>query len=102
MKIKAQQINSITKSNYSGNVYNVELNSTRPKSEDDLFWIANGVVIHNCFPKDLSALIHLSNSVGVKPDVMEAAKAKNLKIVPPHLRDWEQMLGRAVSKKNNT
>jgi len=99
MKIKAQQIDSITTSNYSGNVYNVELLSLRPKSEDDLFWVANGIVIHNCFPKDLKALISLAKKVKADPKLMQAIWDKNLDIVQPENRDWEKMLNRAVSKR---
>jgi UDPglucose 6-dehydrogenase len=51
----------------------------------------------HCFPKDLNAIISLSKKIGVNPTVMEAINTKNLSIVSPENRDWEHMVGRAVS-----
>lgn len=51
----------------------------------------------HCFPKDLAALINVAHKVGVSPIVMEAVQSKNLEIVPETHRDWEKMIGRAVS-----
>lgn len=53
----------------------------------------------HCFPKDLNAFIHVANSIAVKPTVMSAVWEKNLELVPQEHRDWEKMIGRAVSKK---
>ena len=52
----------------------------------------------HCFPKDLGAMIYVAKSLGVKPDMLEATRAKNDKV--RQNRDWEGMLGRAVSKEN--
>jgi UDPglucose 6-dehydrogenase len=52
----------------------------------------------HCFPKDLNALIAVARSVGVDPKVMSAVWAKNLEVIPPDDRDWERMIGRAVSE----
>ena len=54
----------------------------------------------HCFPKDLSALISRSQEVGIEPKLLQALQNKNLEIVAPENRDWEKMVGRAVSKKN--
>ncbi len=51
----------------------------------------------HCFPKDINALIHLARSIDVDPKVMAGVWAKNLEVRPG--RDWEKMVGRAVSKK---
>ncbi len=51
----------------------------------------------HCFPKDLNALIRVAKEAGVRPSVMEALWEKNLEVVPPDERDWEKMVGRAVS-----
>lgn len=51
----------------------------------------------HCFPKDLNALTHVAKELGVKPTVLSAAWEKNLEIRED--RDWERMVGRAVSKK---
>jgi nucleotide sugar dehydrogenase len=48
----------------------------------------------SCFPKDLNALISLSEQLNVNPAVMEAVWKKNLEVRPE--RDWEQLKGRAV------
>lgn len=53
----------------------------------------------HCFPKDLAALVYLSTSLNIVPNLMEAIQEKNLAIVAPENRDWEKMHGRAVSKK---
>ena len=49
----------------------------------------------HCFPKDLSALIHLAQRFGTTTNVLEATKLTNDKV--RQNRDWEQMKGRAVS-----
>lgn len=54
----------------------------------------------HCFPKDINALISVAKELGVDPKVMTAAWEKNLEIRSPQDRDWEHMLGRAVSKKS--
>ena len=53
----------------------------------------------SCFPKDLNALMNLAKSVGVDPKTMRGAWEKNLEVRPQ--RDWEKLLGRAVSKKQS-
>ena len=53
----------------------------------------------HCFPKDINALITVAREHGVKPTVMEAVWRKNIEVVPVEDRDWEHMVGRAVSKK---
>ena len=53
----------------------------------------------HCFPKDLNALIAVAKEMGVKPTVMEGVWKKNIEVVPEEHRDWEKMVGRAVSKK---
>jgi len=51
----------------------------------------------SCFPKDINALIFLSEQIGVDPKVLRAAWDKNLEIRPD--RDWEKLIGRAISKE---
>lgn len=53
----------------------------------------------HCFPKDLAAIVFLSKTLGVDTKVMQAVQSKNLDLVPPQHRDWEQMTGRAVSTR---
>lgn len=53
----------------------------------------------HCFPKDLRALTHLAKALDVNPKVLEAVWSKNLDVVPEEHRDWERMIGRAVSNK---
>ncbi len=54
----------------------------------------------HCFPKDLNALIAIAKQNNVKPTIMQAVWEKNVEVVPPEHRDWEKMVGRAVSKRN--
>jgi UDPglucose 6-dehydrogenase len=50
----------------------------------------------SCFPKDVQALIYQAKTLGVDPEVLEAAWSKNLKVRAS--KDWEQLKGRAVSE----
>lgn len=54
----------------------------------------------HCFPKDLNALVFVAQKLGVDPKVLKGVWAKNLEVRGPEDRDWEHMLGRAVSKKS--
>ena len=49
----------------------------------------------SCFPKDLNALIHVAQSLGVDANVLEAVWKTNLQARPE--RDWESLKGRAVN-----
>ena len=51
----------------------------------------------SCFIKDLNALMCVAKENGVDPKVMRGAWEKNLEVRPQ--RDWEKLIGRAVSKK---
>jgi UDPglucose 6-dehydrogenase len=51
-----------------------------------------------CFPKDLNAMIRSALDSGVAPTMLEAAWRKNLEVRPE--RDWESMVGRAVSEES--
>ena len=51
----------------------------------------------SCFPKDINALIHLLERVGVDPKVLRGAWEKNLEVRPQ--RDWEKLKGRAISSE---
>ena len=49
----------------------------------------------HCFPKDLSALIHVSENLGTTNNVLKATRDTNDEVRKN--RDWEKMKGRAVS-----
>lgn len=53
----------------------------------------------SCFVKDINAFMCLAQSLGVDPKVMRGAWEKNLEVRPE--RDWEKLVGRAVSKKRD-
>ena len=53
----------------------------------------------HCFPKDLKAIISLAEDLGVQPSVTSAVWAKNLEVRKSENRDWERMIGRAVTKE---
>jgi UDPglucose 6-dehydrogenase len=55
----------------------------------------------HCFPKDLAAIIAISKNLELNASLMQAVQTKNLELVPPEHRDWEKMIGRAVSSKKN-
>jgi len=56
-----------------GYVYGIELNKEKH------FLTTNGVITHNCFPKDLNALIYLAREHGYRPDLLEEIWRTNLK-----------------------
>lgn len=51
----------------------------------------------SCFIKDLNALMVVAKELNIDPKVMSGAWQKNLEVRPQ--RDWEKLIGRAVSKK---
>ncbi len=51
----------------------------------------------HCFPKDLAAMIYLSEKLGVDPQILKCVQNKNEKIRTN--KDWLSMEGRAISKK---
>jgi UDPglucose 6-dehydrogenase len=53
----------------------------------------------SCFPKDINALMSIAKQLGVDSKVMRGAWEKNLEVRPE--RDWEELVGRAVSKKKD-
>jgi len=85
--MKTVSINKITKRSYKGKVYNMELQGDK-NPEDDLFWIEQEtkIVSHNCFPKDICALISQLEEVGFDPKLLKAAWEQN-KAVRPEM-DW--------------
>jgi UDPglucose 6-dehydrogenase len=52
----------------------------------------------SCFVKDLNALMCVAKDNGVDPKVMRGAWEKNLEVRPQ--RDWERLVGRAISMKS--
>ena len=53
----------------------------------------------SCFPKDLNAFIAMANKTSVNVNVLKAAWQTNLEIRPE--KDWERLVGRAVTLNNN-
>ena len=53
----------------------------------------------HCFPKDLAAMIYLAGSLGIDPVILKAIQEKNDRVRIK--RDWEDMLGRAISNSEN-
>jgi len=52
----------------------------------------------HCFPKDIAAMIYLAKTLGVEPEILSSVESKNNKIRKN--KDWLEMEGRAVTKKN--
>ena len=50
----------------------------------------------SCFPKDIQALIYLAKQKGIDVSMLETSWTANLKQRPD--KDWEQLLGRAITK----
>lgn len=51
----------------------------------------------SCFIKDLNAIVSVADRLEVDTPVLDGAWKKNLEVRPE--RDWEKLVGRAVSKK---
>lgn len=101
MKIRRAKISVIETVDFSGDVFNLELESnSRSLNDDDLFWCdaSSRIVTHNCFPKDINALITVATKLGVQPTVLSASWSKNIEVRRDC--DWRKMDGRAVSKRN--
>jgi len=97
VRIQKCKVTSIEQSHFDGTVYNLELESGEVSPlRDDLFYVdGTGLVHHNCFPKDLNALMFVARQVGVEPSVMQGVWDKNNEVRDD--RDWETQVGRAVS-----
>ena len=52
----------------------------------------------HCFPKDLNAIRFVAQDLSIKPTVLTAVWQKNMEVRPQAERDWETMIGRAVSE----
>ena len=52
----------------------------------------------SCFPKDIQAMIHYGESMGVDMKVLSSVWEKNLEVRPE--QDWKQLVGRAVTDDN--
>lgn len=96
--MKTIKINSITKKRYKGSVYNLHL-SSKDFDNDDLYWIEqnSGIVSHNCFPKDINAMIGLFEEHGLDAKQMKATWEQNKAIRKNW--DWSKIEG-AVSESN--
>jgi len=49
----------------------------------------------SCFPKDIQALIHHAQTIGIEVDTLKGAWKTNLKVRPE--KDWEELKGRAIT-----
>ena len=52
----------------------------------------------HCFPKDLKAMIYLAHTLGIDTTLLSAVNNKNNILRTD--RDWEGMIGRAVSEES--
>ena len=53
----------------------------------------------SCFPKDINAFINFAEGLGLNVNVVKAAWETNLEVRPE--RDWQNLVGRAVTKNRN-
>jgi UDP-glucose 6-dehydrogenase len=59
-------------------------------------YVANNILTHNCFPKDMKAMITKAEEVGCSPQIMKAAYDYNLKIRKN--KDWMFIPGATSGK----
>ena len=52
----------------------------------------------SCFPKDIQAIINFASEKGINLNTLEGAWKTNLNVRPE--RDWEKLVGRAISEKD--
>lgn len=77
------KINKIHKEAFCGKVYNLHLESKDDNPEnDDLFWVeqSTGIVTHNCFPKDVSAICRHAKNLGYDPKLIQEILNSNERI----------------------
>ena len=94
------KIRSIKKEHYKGKVYNLELDSNSQEPyEDDLFWIEQntGIVTHNCFPKDINAMIATMEEKEIDPLVLKAVWEQNTKV----RSNWDWACNSSAVRKEN-
>jgi UDP-glucose 6-dehydrogenase len=75
-----------------------ETKNVHPIETDSNLYVANGFVTHNCFPKDINALINFAESQGLDPKLISSSWEQNLEDRPS--KDWEKIPS-AVSNKND-
>jgi hypothetical protein len=95
--MKHLSIDRIDRVNFTGPVYNLELESKA--DDDDLFWVEQktGVVTHNCFPKDICSLIAQIEATGFDPLMLKAVWEQNLRLRPEI--DWQDAPGAVSSRR---
>ena len=66
------KIKSIERYQYTGKVYNVEVEPTHPINDDQFYINAeNGLVVHNCHPRDNIALRYLAEKLDLGYDIFD-------------------------------
>lgn len=84
--IKLVQVTKLKCLHEKRQVYSLEVENT------EQFITSSGLVISNCFPKDLNALIYYAeDSLGIDMKTLKAAWESNLKVRP--IKDWEEIEG---------
>lgn len=83
--MKTTKIKNITQEEYSGKVFNLEVEPNHPTNDDQYYVCADtGIVVHNCHPRDNIALRWLSDSLDLGYDLFGAimdsreAQARNM------------------------
>lgn len=66
-------IKSISKEQYTGKVYNLEVEPNHPEHDDQYYVCADtGIVVHNCHPRDNIALRWMASNLGLGYDLFDA------------------------------
>lgn len=86
-------VTHISSKHFEGYVYSLEVPEART------FVVDGGVIIHNCFPKDVKALLSSGREVGVKLSVAEAADRANDEQKRLTFEKIVSHLGGSVAKK---
>ena len=90
-------IQSIEKYNYTGNVYNLEVEPNHPVKDDQYYIHAdNGLVVHNCHPRDNIALRWLAAQLDMGYDLFDAimhAREKQAKNMADELIKHQAVTG---------
>lgn len=84
--VKVRSVNIISEKSM---VYSIETDSE--------LYTANMFLTHNCFPKDINAMIEFAKSIGVDPGLLEASWEQNLEDRPS--KDWEGIKSAVSNKK---
>lgn len=89
------KIKSIERYKYQGKVYNTEVEPSHPIKDDQFYLHAdNGLIVHNCHPRDNIALRYLAEKLDLGYDIFNTvmqAREQQAKNIAKYLSDLQEL-----------